>query len=95
MAEPVRTITVFPRPRLMAVLSAGNIPTDDQEAYAVATTLTDMLLARGDERTLIRFGQLSGQLGLDRALNECYGIQDAVQLESLWHTWVAKSSAKR
>jgi hypothetical protein len=79
-------------PRLNSVLGAESIPPHDQEAYAVCTTVTDVLLKKGDKKMLIRFAGMVEQAGLDRALNECYGIRSIDELESLWKSSLAGST---
>jgi hypothetical protein len=71
-------------PRLEAVLSSKRVHSDDQEAYALAATVTELLLERGNRQKLLGFGELVGKEGLDRALNQCYGIGGAAELELLW-----------
>lgn len=77
-------------PRLANVLAADKVHSDDQEAYALAASVTELLLSRGEKRLLLRFGPLTQEVGLDRALAECYGIKNAAELESLWRTWVSR-----
>ena len=77
-------------PRLAGVLAAEKVHSDDQAAYTLAATLTQYLLSRGDKRLLLRFGQLTQDVGLDRALVECYGIKNASELESQWRAWIAR-----
>jgi peptidase MA superfamily protein len=79
-------------PRLASVLQADNVHSDDQEAYALSATVTDMLLARGNKSMLLQFGQLAEQAGLERALSQCYGIQDLAELEAAWRTWVTATA---
>ena len=72
------------------MLAADKVHSDDQEAYTLAATATELLLSRGDKRLLLRFGQMTQDVGLDRALVECYGIKNASELESLWRAWISK-----
>jgi hypothetical protein len=83
-------------PRLAGMLTSDKVHSDDQEAYTLCATLVELLLERGDRKTLLQFGQLVNQVGLDRALKQCYGIADASELESLWRAHVsAKSQAAK
>jgi len=77
-------------PRLAGVLAGDKVHSDDQEAYTLAATLTDFLLSRGDKRLLLRFGQATQDVGLDRALTDCYGIKSVAELESLWRAWISR-----
>jgi hypothetical protein len=79
-------------PRLSSVLTADKVHSDDQEAYTLCATLTEMLLARGDKPALLRFGQMVEEAGIDRALNECYGIKNVAELETLWRSSLARSA---
>jgi len=79
-------------PRLASVLTAESVHSDDQEAYALCASVTDLLLARGDKSTLLRFGQLAEQAGLERALSQCYGFRDIAELELAWRSWVTASA---
>ncbi len=78
-------------PRLANALTSENIPADDRETYAICASVTDWLLTQGDKKLLLRFGRTAAQSGLDRALRECYGIQDVTALDSLWRSWLARS----
>jgi hypothetical protein len=71
-------------PRLAGVLTSDKVHSDDQEAYTLCATVVELLLERGDRKTLLQFGQLTGQIGLDRALKQCYDIADATELQTLW-----------
>jgi hypothetical protein len=80
-------------PRLASVLSAERVHSDDQQAYTLAATATALLLERGNRQKLIEFGQLVSEAGLDRALNQCYGIAGAAEFEILWRARFSTSVA--
>jgi hypothetical protein len=78
-------------PRLASVLTAEKVPSDDQQAYTLCASVTDMLVERGGKKKLLEFGQQIERGGLDRALLESYGISNAAELESLWRAHMARS----
>jgi len=80
-------------PRLASVLNAKRVHSDDQEAYTLATTVTELLLERGNRQKLLEFGQLVEQVGLDGALTQCYGIAGAAELELLWKARFSRNIA--
>lgn len=80
-------------PRVAALLNESNISSQDQSAYTVCATLTDMLLSRGDKQTLLDFGQSAAQLGWDGALQKHYNIPNVSQLQSEWQSWVSRSTS--
>ena len=80
-------------PRLTPVLNAKRVHSDDQEAYALAATVTEMLLEHGNRQKLLQFGQQVEQVGLDHALNQCYGIAGTAELELLWKARFSRSTA--
>lgn len=79
-------------PRLASVLSAEKVHSDDQQAYTLCASLTDLLIERGGKKKLLEFGQRVERAGLDRALAETYGLNNAAELESQWRTYVAQSA---
>ena len=68
-------------PRLEGVMNAENIAAEDTRSYATAVSLTEMLLAQGDKETLLQFGRAATRSGWQQAMNECYRIRDAGQLQ--------------
>ena len=86
-------VTTGQWPRLLPVLTAERVHSDDQEAYTLAVTVTELLLERGNRQKLLQFGELVGQVGLDRALNQCYGIAGAADLKQLWQARYARNIA--
>ena len=79
-------------PRIEGVMNAENIAAEDTRAYATAVSLTEMLLAQGDKETLLQFGRAATRSGWQQALNECYRIRDAGQLQQSWQNWVTGSA---
>lgn len=80
-------------PRLETVLDAQAIPATEKEMYAVAASLTDFFLARGDKATLIAFGLSGRKRGWDPALQEHYRLRDVQELQVAWQAWVRESRA--
>jgi hypothetical protein len=79
-------------PDLRPVLSARVIPSSDESAYCVATSLVEFLLTRGDRAKLLQFGAAVKANGLDQALQECYGIRSEVHLEADWRAWTSQAA---
>jgi len=71
-------------PRLGQVVEGERIAAEDQQGYAVAASLTDLLLARADRQTLLAFARDTQTGGWDRALKTHYGIDNLDQLQQLW-----------
>src|SRR5262245_15770968 len=86
-------VTTGQWPRLAPVLTAQRVHSEDQEAYTLATTVTELLIERGNRQKLLQFGELIGKVGLDRALNQCYGIAGATELEQLWQARYSRNMA--
>src|SRR5262245_18286937 len=86
-------VTTSQWPRLVPVLTAERVHSDDTDAYTLPDTVTELLLERGNRQKLLQFGELVGQVGLDRALNQCYGIAGAADLEQLWQARYARNIA--
>ncbi len=82
-------------PELAGILSAVQIPADDQAAYSVAASLTAYLLSRGNKATLIAFAIAGKQDGWDRALAEYYGIVNVAELDRAWWRWAAEQGPFR
>ncbi len=80
-------------PRLAPILNSKRVHSDDQEAYALAATVTEVLLERGTRQKLLQFGELVGKAGLEGALNQCYGIAGTAELELLWKAWFSRNIA--
>jgi len=86
-------VTTGQWPRLASVLAAQRVHSDDQEAYTLAATVTQLLLERGDRQKLLQFGERVGQLGMDRALHQSYGIANTAELELLWQARYSRNVA--
>ncbi|MHB8862940.1 MAG: hypothetical protein ACYC6N_11085 [Pirellulaceae bacterium] len=78
-------------PDIETILHTRNIPHNDKQTYAVASSLTQFLLTRGDQRTLLEFGQHASKLGLDAALSKSYRFRNVVELQQAWQNWVPQS----
>lgn len=76
-----------------SIFNLQNIAGQDKQAYAVASSLTQFLLTRGDQRTLLEFGQHARQDGWDAALRKCYRIRTVPDLQRAWQEWVQQSLA--
>lgn len=74
-------------PDLDAVLKADVISRDDQEAYAVAASLTEYLLAHAGRAEFLRFAVAGKSAGYDQALRDHYGIDGVKALAAQWKNW--------
>jgi hypothetical protein len=79
-------------PRLENVLEARTINAADQQTYAVAASLTEFLLERGDKATLLKFARSGRANGWPQALRMHYQIDGVAGLEQAWQAWEAKRS---
>ncbi len=82
-------------PHLAAVLESPLISAHDQQSYAVASSLVEYLLTRGDKNTLLRFARSGKANGWDEALRIHYQIGGVAQLERQWKNWAAEQSASQ
>ncbi len=80
-------------PRLKTLLESQVIPAADQQSYALAASVVEYLLTRGDKTTLLRFARSGKANGWDAALRMHYQIAGIAQLESQWKTWAAEQVA--
>jgi len=71
-------------PSLEDVLNAESIPPYDQAEYAVASSLTEFLLTKGDKQKFLEFAQRGRSDGWDSALTSTYGIRNVQQLQIQW-----------
>jgi hypothetical protein len=85
-------VTTGQWPRLASVLSTQRVHSDDQQAYAVATTVTELLLERGSRQKLLQFGEAASKDGVDRALKQYYDIAGTAELEVLWRGRLSQAS---
>lgn len=64
----------------------------DVASYAVAESLTDYLLTRGDRRQFVTFARRLALQGIDDGLS-VYSIESVDQLQSLWEAWARRHYA--
>lgn len=67
-----------------ATLNAPRIDHDDLGAYAVAASLTEMLVARGGKAKFLTFAVDGKRDGWPAALRKHYGIRDVAALQASW-----------
>ncbi len=79
-------------PRLKTLLESEVIPAADQQSYALASSVVEYLLTRGDKTTLLRFARSGKANGWDAALRMHYQIAGVTQLENQWKTWAAQQA---
>ncbi len=71
-------------PSVAKVLGSDNIRPSDQNAYTVASGVTELLVARGGKPKFLEFAMAGERNGYDRALREFYGIGSVRELERIW-----------
>jgi hypothetical protein len=79
-------------PRLERLLESRLIAAEDQQSYAIASSVVEYLLTRGDKATLLRFARSGKANGWDQALRMHYHIGGVAQLESQWQAWAARQT---
>jgi len=79
-------------PDLGLIVSQENISPDDAEAYAVASSVVDFLLSRGDNATLLEFAADARTQGWDHSLEQHYQLNGVADLSNRWRTWLAGAS---
>ena len=75
-------------PDIEPVMNCRSISARDKDKYAIAASLTQFLLARGDRPTLLEFGQFANKAGWDAALSKYYRIDSVPGLQRDWQQWV-------
>lgn len=80
---------------LEELLNSPNVASRDQAAYATASSLTEFLLTRSNQRTLLEFGQHANQAGWDAALSKYYRINNTADLQRSWQQWIQQQSPAR
>ena len=97
VAQRRRSLEWFARsgnwPRLIQVLEDDTITADELTSYAVAASLGDFLLQRGDRDTLLRFAAAGRRLGWDEALRTHYRIQGVDALQLAWQAHLSEQAA--
>jgi hypothetical protein len=78
-------------PGLGTILTADAIGPSDETSYAVACSLAEYLLTRGDKPTFLRFAVAGKRAGWDAALEQHYQIGSVRQLQERWREWVSGS----
>jgi hypothetical protein len=81
-------------PALVTMLQRTTIPDNDKQTYAVASSLTDYLLTRADQRTLLDFGDQARTEGWDTALNRFYHIRNVAALQAAWQRWASQPDSR-
>lgn len=79
-------------PRLASVLPAQTFADFDQQSYAVAASVTEFLLARGDRGKFLAFAVAGKKQGWDAAARQCYGFDGLPGLQAAWQAWATAAS---
>ena len=80
-------------PGIASALHAQRISATDRVSYTVASSVVEVLLARGSKAKLLEFAQ-AARGDLSAALETHYQIRGLVALESKWKAWVTSSVAR-
>jgi hypothetical protein len=78
-------------PSVEGVLNRENISAEDVASYAVAVSLSSMLLADGGKKKFLECAETASRDGWPRALAHFYQIRDAGELQQQWQDWVGGS----
>lgn len=79
-------------PDLAALLDRRRLPAGDQQGYAAACSLTDMLLQQGSRETLLQFTAAGMQQGWGTALRQHYRIASVPELQRQWERHLRTSA---
>jgi hypothetical protein len=80
-------------PYLTRVFDTEALRSGDRETYAIAASVTEYLLSRGDKATFLQFATSGREDGWDSALDRYYGIRSVDELSAAWRRWAADSLA--
>lgn len=80
-------------PHVESILGGSTFAPDDEEAYAVAVSITEYLLTRGNRPTFLAFAEDGQRAGWTNALQEHYGLASLHDLEIQWRTWLHRRRA--
>jgi hypothetical protein len=80
-------------PSLHPVLNATAMAAADQTSYAIAASLTEFLMKRGGQATLLAFAEAVKSKGLDNALDHYYELDGVKQLNDEWKSWYLSRNA--
>jgi hypothetical protein len=81
-------------PDLEKVLAPDRIVPTDRTRYALAVSVTEYLLLRGNRRTFLEFAVDGKSNGWPMALQRYYQIRDIAELESAWRSWATDMIGK-
>lgn len=73
-------------PQVAELLDRKQLPAGDESGYAVATSLTELLLERGSRETLLQFTEQAMLQGWPTALRKHYAIRNVAELQREWET---------
>jgi hypothetical protein len=76
-------------PALDSVLTRRTVAGSDYEAYAVAESVTNFLIARADKPTLVEFGREAASGNTLAALQQHYRFRSLDELERAWREWAS------
>jgi hypothetical protein len=76
------------------MLDTQAIHPQDEATYAIAVSLTEFLLERGDKSTFIAFVESGSEVGWDTAVERYYKIRNVTELEKHWRESVRLGSKK-
>jgi hypothetical protein len=79
---------------LSQLLTDTKLECTDITSYAVATSLTNFFLERGDKSKLLLFAERGLTDGWDRSLKSHYQIRDTDELQRLWQNWTIDAAER-
>lgn len=78
-------------PHVSDALEARQIAPSDAARYALACSLTEFLLERGDRLHFLKFAVAGARQGWPTAVRDFYGYSDLMSLQTAWRDWVIES----
>lgn len=82
-------------PQIAELLDRRQLPAGDESGYAVAVSLTELLLARGSRETLLQFTGDGMRNGWQAALQKHYAIQNVASLQREWEASLSSRTARQ
>jgi len=77
-------------PRLQSLLEEQNISTDSQTTYTAAASLTEFLLSKGKNSTLLSFAVAGQETGWNKAVKSHYAYDSVDALQVAWESWTTR-----
>lgn len=80
-------------PDLASLFDQETVAAHEKATYAVAASVTEMLISRGGqdgERRFIKFAAVGKKRGWEHALSHHYNLDDLADLQATWEQWIGQ-----